>query len=188
MDPSLFFSCEKIEFFFHFDRGNDPFFFLSCMWLVFSAVMVVSVWNFIGSVDIDNDGSWVSTGEKRHKKEKHPSLVSRFCEFSFTVFSVLAIQFIQFHIISFCWLKENMQCSIMPFEHPFKRTLWRHCDLVIQVSYLVSQSLLKSSHWWENKYTQSFVPHITTPYISVNLQFILIVAIVHLQTTWMDIG
>ncbi|KAJ8633861.1 hypothetical protein MRB53_027197 [Persea americana] len=39
------------------------------------AVMVVSVWNLTGSVDIDSDGSWVTTGEKRHKKEKHPSLV-----------------------------------------------------------------------------------------------------------------
>lgn len=100
MDPSLFFSCEKIEIFFSLWQGKWSFFLLSCMWFVFSAAMVVSVWNFTGSVDIDNDGSWVSTGEKRHKNEKLPSLVSRFCEFSYTVFSVFAIQFIQFHIIS----------------------------------------------------------------------------------------
>lgn len=50
--------------------------------------MVVSVWNFTGSVDIDKDGSWVGIEDQQHKTERHPSLVSRFGEFTFTLFSV----------------------------------------------------------------------------------------------------
>ncbi|KAJ8633862.1 hypothetical protein MRB53_027198 [Persea americana] len=40
------------------------------------SVMVVSVWNFTGSVDIDKDGSWVGIEDQQHKKKRHPSLVN----------------------------------------------------------------------------------------------------------------
>ncbi|XP_077244815.1 plasma protein isoform X2 [Tasmannia lanceolata] len=37
--------------------------------------MVIAVRNFSGFVDVDTDGSWVCTGEKRHKGERHPDPV-----------------------------------------------------------------------------------------------------------------
>ncbi|XP_058104030.1 uncharacterized protein LOC131248016 [Magnolia sinica] len=35
------------------------------------AAMVIAVRNFSGLIDIDNDGSWICSSEKRHKTERH---------------------------------------------------------------------------------------------------------------------
>lgn len=67
---SLSFSHRKRVFFFSLLGEMNFILFVS------SAVMVVSVWNFSGSVDIDKDGGWIRIGDKRRKPERHPSPVS----------------------------------------------------------------------------------------------------------------